>query len=446
MGTFFEHRIPSRAPSYMSLSIRPKYEAAAQKVIRRMAVLDAALFESGLRGEVFSAAIHHLFTAQTANGEPVLDSMTVDDIVAAASLTAASYEHLPDRMVWPNCNTLVDTAFVTTKEWETLRMLGLGGSDSANIMNDGYSTARSVYYDKVGWPGDEENHKTDKGLQFIFDFGHRVEPLVIDEFCRRTGAKRVPETRMFCHRDYPFLTANIDQIVQMPDGTYFVFEAKTTTFFNKDSWSGGAVPRAYVPQCHKYPLVLNDDRICGTYIGCIYGNVPSDFACSFLPRDAVYEQEQLEREVKFWNDHVLTGDEPPLSGDGEKDMELLKRTRVKQDKSAPKMELDPDEYAEKLAAYIRLKEKVDDFESKAENLKKGMESLRAEIVAALGPNPLASCDTGDHVFTVSNKPRKHTFVDKELLRLGYPAAYDACVTVVPENSFVFNVKMREVVS
>lgn len=455
MGTYFAHKIPAKAPSYMNLSVRTKYEETAQKVIKRMKLLEDALILSDLRGEVFSAAIKHLFDAKDSNGEPALDSMSANDIAASATLLAASYTHLPNRMEWPNCDTLVDTAFVTTKEWETLRMLGLGGSDSANIINEGYSTARSVYFDKVGWPGDEENHKPDKGLQYIFDFGHRIEPLVIDEFCRRSGAKRVPETRMFCHRDYPFLTANIDQVVQMPDGKYFVFEAKTTTYFNKTSWVDGAVPRAYVPQCHKYPLVLNDDRICGTYIGCIYGNVPADFACSFLARDTKYEHEQLEREVAFWNNYVLAGEEPPLSGDGEKDMEMLKKSRLKQNKNAPKLTFDPDKYAEKLAAYVSLKKQVGEYTDRAENLKKGMDALRAEIVAALGENPMAGCavppedapdDKFDYEYVISNKPKKRTSVDQEMLRLSYPAAYAACVKVIPDNSYTFTVKMQKVVS
>lgn len=453
MGTFFEHRIPVTAPFYMSLDIRPKYEAAAEKVTRRMALLDKSLTLSGMRGEEFSAAVKHLFTALDSNGEPVLDSMSAESIAAAAALVGNSFAHIPDRMNWANCDTLVDTAFVTTKEWETLRMLGLGGSDSANIINEGYSTARSVYYDKVGWPGDEENHKPDKGLAYIFGYGHIVEPLVIDEFCRRSGAERVPESRMFCHREYPFLTANIDQIVRMPDGSYCVFEAKTTTFFNKNHWLDGGIPRAYIPQCHKYPLILNDDRISGTYIGCIFGNVPSDFACSFLPRDEEYEKKQLEREVAFWNDYVLAGIEPPLSGNGEKDMATLKKARVPQDKNAPKLDLDPDVYAEKLSAYLRLKKKADEYSGRADTLKQGMEALRAELVSALGANPMARCivpeedapdDEGEYEFIVTNKPKKRTVVDQELLRLSYPDVYAACVTVIPESSFMFNVKMKEV--
>ena len=63
-----------------------------------------------------------------------------------------------------------------------------------------------------------ENKEDKKGKEFIFSYGHKVESLVIETFCNITGAKVIPETRMFRKKSMPYITANIDAIVEMPDG------------------------------------------------------------------------------------------------------------------------------------------------------------------------------------------------------------------------------------
>lgn len=448
MAPYFEHLIPAKAPSYMALSVRPRFEEAAARVRSRMDKLEKALDISGLRGEVFSAAVLPLFHATDSYGDPIMDSMTANELAQSASLLAIGHEDEPDRMVWPNCLTLVDTAFVQNSEWETLRMLGIGGSDSANINNSGYGTAQKVYYDKVGGLPEESK---DAGKQFIFDYGHKMEPLVIDEFCRRSGAQRIKETRMFCHKEHPELTANIDQIVQMPDGRLFVFEAKTTTSFNKDAWAGGAVPRHYVPQCHKYPIVLNDDRICGTYIGCIYGNTPDQFACSFIERDLAAESEQMNREVAWWHDYVLAGVEPPPSNDPDRDKAITNRKAGKGNPDAAPVDLDADDYAEMIDYYLQLQESAQDLTRKLNGINRNISNVSRDLILALGESYTGTCvvpndlkpDDAEYEYIVSNKPRKQVSVDKERLRLSYPEAYAACVKEDPQAYRVFSVKLKK---
>ena len=122
---------------------------------------------------------------------------------------------------------------------ETIRALSIGGSDAAIIQNvSPYRTRLDLYYDKTGMP--KQLDKKDPGKSFIFSYGHKVESLVVEEFCRRTGAKVIPETRMFSKKGMPYMTANIDAITQLPGGDIYVFEAKTTTFFNKTAWKAEA--------------------------------------------------------------------------------------------------------------------------------------------------------------------------------------------------------------
>lgn len=447
---YFEHMIPDRAPYYIHPSAKPRFEAAAFSIRSRMEKLNEAHVLSGLRGEVFSTAAMPLFRNRDIYGDPVLDSMTAKELADAAKLLACGVLDVPERMEWPNCRVVVDTAYVTIEEWEAIRMLGIGGSDSANILNEGYGSARSVYYDKTGELDNAKTQEDDPGKEFIFAYGHCVESLVIDEFCRRSGAHRVPETRMFCHKDHPELTANIDQIVQFPDGRFFVFEAKTTNARNKEKWEGGMVPRQYIYQCHKYPLVLNDDRICGTYIGCIFGNTPDQFACSFVDRDKQLEEEQRDREVKFWEDHVLAGVVPPPSGDPEKDTSISKMKAGKSDPKLGVLLFDPDVYADNLSLYLKLKEEVKTLEKQIDSRKVSMAGISNKLIEELGgsvfgecvvPDRLAPSSEAKYKWLISHKPKKGTTIDKELLKHSFPQAYAACVHENPEASRSFSLKM-----
>ena len=193
-------------------------------------------------------------------------------------------------------------------------MLGLGGSDAAVVLGiSPYNSALELYHNKRGtvFPNPKA---PDEGLQFIFDYGHTVEDLVVQEFCRRTGAVRVRETRMFRHKTYPYITANPDAILRFPDGRLSVLECKTTIGFNRDIWKGNSCPPQYVPQCNQYLCVLDDDRIKEAYIACICGNTLNDFYSAVLERDPEVEEAQIDAEREFWCDVILAENEPAGSG------------------------------------------------------------------------------------------------------------------------------------
>lgn len=449
---FFAHNIPEQTPSYIKFSARQKFNDISLRVRNRMNLLESALEESGLRGEVFSTAILPLFRTVGIDGNPSIDSMSAENLANAAVLLSNNGTlQVPPRVEWPNCITVVDTAFVTNKEWEYLRMIGLGGSDSACVINEGYNSAQKIYHGKIG-SDFVLNEKDDPGMEFIFDFGHKVEPLVIDEFCRRSGAHRVPETRMFAHKDYPFLTANIDQIVQFPDGRYFVFEAKTTTFWNKDKWENGQVPRCYIPQCRKYPLVLNDDRICGTFIGCIFGNTPSDFYCSFIDRDKEKEQEQMETEVEFWTTYVLGCEEPPSSQVPDLDLNMAKLKAGKAEPDVPPIQFPVEEFGSILSSYNSLQADLTAANKRVDVIQSNMKILSAKLIEALGsategrcpcPEDLAPVPGFEYEFVVSNKPRSRKEVNWDKLQMVFPQAYAECVVHNPEAFRVFSMKLKK---
>ncbi len=439
---YFECNLPMTAPDYVTPSKKAELTQLLQQIHARMKKLDEALEKSGMPGEQFAAGAKLIFDCETETGEPLLDSYDSETLAAQVKAIASNMKYEP-REEWDNTIVLVDTAFLRTDEWEAVRRIGIGGSDAAVALGiSPYRTEQELYHDKIGT--EFKIPDTDTGKQFIFDYGHKVEPLVISEFCRRTGAKVIPETRMFAKKGMPYITANIDAIVRMLDGRIFVFEAKTTTFFNKDAWAENKVPPQYVPQCRQYMSVLDDPKIQGTYIGCIYGNTPNDFVCSYILRDFDAEDEQLEAEEVFWHNHILARREPDLSGEPEKDIELIRKKSGYADKDMKPIDIEPDSKGA-IDDYLALDEERKMLEKKASNIKERQRQISIELIEQLGKATKGIFPKDEKTFfEVSYAPRSSEKVDKDLLRLAFPDAYNAAVTKIQESSRVFSIKIKNV--
>lgn len=430
---YFEYNLPQGMPFYIDEAHRSQFNSMLDAIKNRMELLETALSLTDLSGELFSLALTRVFNAE--DDTPSLDMMEPDDIAALASMLSYGLTAEP-RIEWPNAVTVADTAFVTRKEWEMLRLIGLGGSDAAVVLGlSPYRSTQALYHDKRGTMF-EVNDKPDPGKEYIFAYGHRVEDLVIEQFCRQTGCKRVRETRMFRHKDYPYVTANIDAIVRFPDGRLSVFEAKTTTSFNRDAWANHSCPPHYVPQCRQYMAVLNDPRINDTYIGCIYGNTPSDFMAGIVPRDRQAEQEQLEEEEYFWMQYIETGLEPKPSGNPEKDMEILRKKIGLADKSTKnKVIALSNDLAESLSEYMKIRGQRQEAEARVKALKEQEAIFSLPIIEALGTNIKGQVRASDGtVYTITNSPVSRLETDMEKLAMSYPEAFKACVRK-PEESY-----------
>ncbi len=438
---YFEYNLPKEMPSYIEESHRADFNVMLNNIRYRMDLLEDALCLSGLRGEVFSLILSRIFDPE--DEHPFLDSMNASDIAVMATLLAENVSAEP-RLEWPNAVTVVDTAFVTRREWEKLRMIGIGGSDAAVVLGlSPYRSAQRLFHDKRGTTF-KMKEAPDSGKDFIFAYGHLMEGLVIDQFCKLAGCERLRETRMFCHKDYPYLTANIDAVVRFPNGRLSVFEAKTTTIFNKDAWDNHKCPLHYVPQCRQYMAVLNDPRIKEVYIGCIYGNTSSDFASGAIPRDFDAEQKQINAEMHFWENNVKVGNEPQPSGNSKQDMALLRMKLGMVNPSTKDKVIDlPVELVGTLKTYMDVREQRRQAEAYVDKLKNQEVVYRLPVEEALGQNMKGQIECRDGtVYIVSNGliTRKSTDYDK--LALSFPDAYAACVHTT-ENVEHFTIKEKK---
>lgn len=457
---YFEANLPEKAPLWLDARCAAAFTATMQTIRARMDLLECALEVSGMKGETFARYAQRLFAVAPDR----FDSLNAEDIAGFAAMVDDGTE-APDRMVWPNAVTVVDTAFVTTAEWESIRHIGIGGSDAAVVLGiSPYRTPRGLYHDKVGTPRTDGKDSADS---WVFARGHFMEDRVVEAFCKATGAKVIPETRMFASKKHPNCTANIDAIVRFDDGRMFVFEAKTTIRKNWAAWADGRIPPQYVPQMRQYPAVLDDDRILGTYIGCLFtedsvvaglylGSEWSgkEFVARYCERDKSIERQQLEAEEVWFRDHIEANDIPPIESGKAQELEVIRAFTPKEEPQ--KQEWLLDEVATDIQEYLRLKQEQNEAKKRADALDKDAKVISFKLIEKLGDATEAVVSLDDERFIeVKNAPRSKTSVDTETLEVLIDSAapilpaemldkFRGCISKNADAFRVFSIKERKI--
>ena len=128
---------------------------------------------------------------------------------------------------------LVGTEGLPREQWLEYRRKGIGGSDAAAVLGiSPFRTGRDLYYDKLNivTADDAENWVQ-------MEVGTLLEPLVAKIFAHKTGYKIYRRPFMFQHPLYPWMLADLDYMVELPDGTTAILEIKTTNYNAKDTSS-----------------------------------------------------------------------------------------------------------------------------------------------------------------------------------------------------------------
>lgn len=430
MSTYFPCNIPLDPPKYVHPELAAKWRPLAKRLHDRFDKFNEAIDIVGCRGEDFSVAARKALTDKSGEsflpchaGGFLMDAISAQELADVVAALRPLQVSAPERLDWPNAVPIADAAFLTTEEWEIIRTLSIGGSDAAVALGiSPYRSTYELYHDKIGTP---PKKKGDAGKAFIFEYGHRIEALVINEFCRRTGAYIIPETRMFRHATRPFLSANIDGIINL-EGKLFIFECKTTTEFNKDAWSGGKIPPQYIPQLNQYMAVLNDERVHGAFIACVYGNTPDCFVSHRVERDIAAEADQIEELTYFWENHVLKNVEPDLPADAEE--AFLTYGVVPPNGSDQHILLD-EENADVIEEYLDLQEKRKVLEKQAEELKEQEKVFATSLNLVLDGAPVGYYDLGDGtMYEVKQKTTTRKNVNMDALETKYPDVFNDVVT------------------
>lgn len=194
----------------------------------------------------------------------------------------------------------INTKNMSDEEWKQLRTHSIGGSDCGTILGmNNYESPFTLWQKKL-WADDYEEDISDK---IQIKFGNYNEQFVAKIFEEKTGKKLRKHNKMMYHKDYDFISANVDRVVI---GENALLECKTTSEFLKDKWKDGNVPASYMAQCYHYMAVTGVEVV---YIAVLFGN--SEFHYETIERDEEIINDIINAEVEFWNEYIVKGQRPP---------------------------------------------------------------------------------------------------------------------------------------
>ncbi|ANQ64124.1 YqaJ viral recombinase family protein [Staphylococcus equorum] len=194
----------------------------------------------------------------------------------------------------------INTKNMSDEEWKQLRTHSIGGSDCGTILGmNNYESPFTLWQKKL-WADDYEEDISDK---IQIKFGNYNEQFVAKLFEEKTGKKLRKHNKMMYHKDYDFISANVDRVVI---GENALLECKTTSEFLKDKWKDENVPASYMAQCYHYMAVTGVEVV---YIAVLFGN--SEFHYETIERDEEIINDIINAEVEFWNEYIVKGQRPP---------------------------------------------------------------------------------------------------------------------------------------
>lgn len=195
---------------------------------------------------------------------------------------------------------------ITREDWLQLRKRGIGGSDAAVACGlSRWKSRLMLYLEKTRAEVDETNTE-------CMYWGTVMEPVLRQEFAKRTGFKVQEIPFMFAYREYPWMLANIDGLVTEPDGTKALLEIKTANGFKAKEWEDG-LPQEYYIQIQHYLAVCDLPK---AWVAVLIG--VNDFRYFPIGRDEETIQLIIALEAEFWS-YVEKQAQPPVdekSGDG----------------------------------------------------------------------------------------------------------------------------------
>ena len=328
---------------------------------------------------------------------------------------------------------LVETENLSRDEWLAYRRRGIGGSDAAAVLGiSPFRTGRDLYFDKRGIavPDDEENWVAK-------EVGNLLEDLVAGIFSKKTGLQVFKRPYMFQHPHYPWMLADLDYLVELPDGTFAILECKTTNYNARDKWwSDGVetVPVYYEAQGRHYMAVVNLSRV---YFCCLYGNNEDEVIIRHIDRDMAYEQELIALEDIFWHDHVLAENPPDYTEDGELILESLRRNLGPANTAAPPVVLTPPQSV-RVTRFLELQAEKSVWDAEVKALEKEMQRMKALIVADMGTSCTATYEDANGGYTVTYNPYQKAGIakaDLERMKELHPDIYAEYVTVSESRRF-----------
>jgi len=303
---------------------------------------------------------------------------------------------------------LVATKNLTVEEWLAERRRGICGSDASIILGiNPYTSVLQLWEDKTGRIPVEE-----KGNEYTY-FGHVMEPVIKQEFMKRTGLKVRVRNYILQSDEYPWMLADVDGIVKEEDGTFALFEAKTASEYKKDVWKE-SVPEEYYAQVQHYLCVTGFQK---AYICAVVGG--NTYFCHEVERDGAYIQMLTEKEREFWQ--CVVTDTEPLPDGSKATSTYLNQKYFPGKKKEIKL---PEEVESLAESYLELDRAVKGLTAEKETVANHIKSYLKENEKGIA---------GERVISWQTIQKRTLNAEKVKKALG--AGYNDCLTESPYRRF-----------
>ena len=308
---------------------------------------------------------------------------------------------------------LAKTENMSREEWLALRRKGIGASDCAPACGmSRYKSPLSLWLEKT------EQVKPKEAGEAAY-WGTIMEPVLREEFAKRTGlaVKEVPY--MFYREETPWMLANIDGITYEKDGSVSLLEIKTANGFAAKDWEDG-LPQEYFLQVQHYLCVLDLQK---AYVACLLGG--NHFIVEEVLRDDEVIANITAMEAAFWKS-------------------VVDRTQPEIDGSASTAEALSSMYPESDTTSVILPEEADDILSYYLKVKESEVSIKEEkmlcenkLKSLLGKN---SCGKSPKGISVSWKSVETSRIDTTRLKTEAPQIAEQFTVKSQSRKFVVSTK------
>ena len=262
-----------------------------------------------------------------------------------------------------------------------------------------------------------------------------MEPYARRMFSFKTGLRVIELPYMYQHPDHPFMLADLDGLVMMPDGSMAILECKVINAFTKKYYGtkeNPKLPYQYEAQVRHYRCVMDIDV---AYVIAIYGNTRNDVIIRKVTRDMKYEKIMIEELEEFWQ-HVQNNEEPGMFED--KDPNLLIKALEEKKYVDGTIELPYDPFKSLLEQYDMLMEEKEVKKQELNVIDQSLDRIKACFINSLKGADDTRYDRGiivhnDEKITLNyeQKEPKVTFNVESSQRLAemYPDIYQKFCTV-----------------
>lgn len=257
---------------------------------------------------------------------------------------------------------------ISREEWLQLRKNGIGGSDAAVACGlSRWKSRLMLYLEKTSADVEDIDNEA-------MYWGRTMEPILRQEFAKRTGFTVQEVPFMFACKEYPWMLANIDGLVTEPDGSKALLEIKTASGFKAKEWEDG-LPSEYYLQVQHYLCVTDLPK---AYVAVLIGG--NQFRWEPVARDEETIRILTALETEFWS-YVERGVQPPVD---EQSGDALAVLYPKSD--AKTSVILPAESDNIIAAYLEVKRAMTNLKEAQDGYENQLKSMMKTASCAMSPN------------------------------------------------------------